>query len=248
MKLNHALIFLFLIMIISCRNSVEKQLTAEEIIDQAILVSGGERIENATINFTFRDKTYKANRHFGRYELDRLFLDEKDTIRDVLNNNTFERYVNSKKVAVSDSIAKGYSSSVNSVHYFSLLPYGLNGKAVNKTLLDTVSVLNKKYYKIKVTFDKESGGEDFEDVFIYWISTDAFNVDYLAYEYAVNGGGKRFRAAYNARFIDSIRFVDYNNYKPLNTEVNLQSLDSLFEAKQLKLLSKIELERISVTH
>ncbi|WAC02089.1 deoxyribose-phosphate aldolase [Lacinutrix neustonica] len=248
MKRNHALILLLTLVMISCRNSEEKQLTAEEIINKAIVVSGGEKIENATIDFTFRDKTYKAFRNLGRFELERVFLEDTDTIRDVLNNTTFKRYINSKKVVVSDSTTKLYSNAVNSVHYFSLLPYGLNAKAVNKTLLDTVTVLNKKYYKIRVTFDKENGGDDFDDVFVYWINTRTFKMDYLAYAYAVNGGGQRFRAAFNERFIEGIRFVDYNNYKPLNKDVKLESLERVYEAGELELLSKIVLENIRVTH
>jgi hypothetical protein len=56
----------------------------------------------------------------------------------------------------------------------------------------------------------------------------------------------RFREAYNERFVNGIRFVDYNNYKPLNTEMTIFETDSLFESGNLKLLSKIELKNIKV--
>ena len=59
-----------------------------------------------------------------------------------------------------------YSASVNSVHYFAVLPYGLDGKAVNKTYVNKVDIKGKSYHKIKVTFNEEGGGEDFEDVFM----------------------------------------------------------------------------------
>lgn len=91
------------------------------------------------------------------------------------------------------------------------------------------------------------GGKDFDDVFMYWIHKQNFTVDYFAYKYSVEGGGIRFREAYNARIIEGIRFVDYNNYKPESKDVSLEKLDSLFEKGALKLLSTIETEDITVT-
>ncbi len=140
-----------------------------------------------------------------------------------------------------------YSSSVNSVHYFSVLPYGLNAAAVNKEYLKKVEIKGRTYHKIKVTFNKENGGEDFEDVFVYWFDTEDYKVGYLAYSYNESDGlGLRFREAYNERYIDGVRFVDYNNYKPKKNTISVIDLDSLFEADRLKLLSKIELEHVKV--
>ncbi|MFT5436447.1 MAG: hypothetical protein ACI840_001095, partial [Ulvibacter sp.] len=64
--------------------------------------------------------------------------------------------------------------------------------------------------------------------------------------YEVDGGGIRFREAYNPRVVNGIRFADYNNYKPENLNVSLSNLDVLFEQGALKLLSKIETESVSV--
>ncbi len=232
--------------VISCSQPQKETLSAQDLINKSIVISGGNKISNSTLMFSFRDKKYKAFRRFGNYQLERFFIDEKDTVVDLLDNNKFERFVNFKKVELPDSTANKYSNAVNSVHYFSVLPFGLNDEAVNKKYLDTVRIKGKKYHKIEITFNKEKGGEDFDDVFLYWINTETYKVDYLAYEYHVNEGGKRFREAYNERIIDSIRFVDYNNYKPINKEASLYSLEHLFETNALKLLSKIELEAIEV--
>ena len=75
----------------------------------------------------------------------------------------------------------------------------------------------------------------------------SFKVDYLAYSYNEDDGvGMRFREAYNERFVNSLRFVDYNNYKTEDTSIPLESLGKAFEANQLKLLSKIELKNVTV--
>jgi hypothetical protein len=137
---------------------------------------------------------------------------------------------------------------VNSVHYFSVLPYGLNDLAVKKTLLEAVLIKNKMYDTVKVTFNQDGGGEDFEDVFMYWINKETSKIDYLAYSYnEVDGKGIRFREAYNERYVEGIRFVDYNNYKPKSTSISLINLPQLFKKGGLELLSKIELETITIT-
>ncbi|MDO5972032.1 deoxyribose-phosphate aldolase [Flavivirga aquimarina] len=217
------------------------------IIDQSINVSGGALLNTSNINFNFRDKHYIAKRDKGDFLYGRLFTNTADSILDLLTNKGFERYVNNDLVYTPDSMAVKYSSSVNSVHYFSVLPYGLNDAAVNKEYLGEIKIKNKSYHKIKITFNREGGGEDFEDEFIYWVETKTFKVDYLAYSYAEDDGmGLRFREAYNERYIKGIRFVDYINFKPLDKKANLLSLDSLHVTNGLKELSRINLEQIKV--
>ena len=128
------------------------------------------------------------------------------------------------------------------------LPFGLNAPAAKKKLLGELSIKGEVYYKILVSFDQVGGGVDYEDVFVYWVHKKSFTVDYFAYSYKVDGGGMRFREAYNPRQVNGIRFVDYNNYKPLKADVSVTAIDALFEAGALKLLSKIETERIEVQH
>jgi hypothetical protein len=256
--MKYLLLITLSVLLFNCKNakqdiSNEKQ-TAQSIIEQSIHISGGEIIEASTIEFDFRDKHYKAFRDVGTFYLERSFTDNSfqgidsiNEIVDVVSNKGFTRLVDGFLMAVQDSMAVKYSASVNSVHYFSVLPYGLNDAAVVKELLEDVSIKNQNYSTIKVTFNQEGGGEDFEDVFIYWINKETLKVDYLAYSYNEDHGkGIRFREAYNERYNAGVRFVDYNNYKPENSTVSLLKLPQLFENGKLKLLSKIELEHISV--
>ena len=239
-------------LIISCKNdsknqSVSTSLSAQEVIDKAIENSCHGNCNNAVIEFTFRDKQYRSNRNGGNYKLERIKNDSLGKIHDVVTNNGFYHYKDDELINLSDSIVKNISESVNSVHYFAQLPYGLNDAAVNKKLIGEAKIKGKIYYEIEVTFSEEGGGTDFDDTFLYWINNETFTVDYLAYKYATNGGGVRFREAYNPRIIEGIRFVDYNNFKPENKEVSLPELDQLFINKELKLVSKIETENVKVT-
>ena len=118
---------------------------------------------------------------------------------------------------------------------------------MQKKLLPSSTIKGKEYYKIEITFSKDGGGEDFEDVFIYWVGKKDFLIDYLAYSYHTNGGGKRFRVLKEQCNVKGIRFVDYHNYKPLNKKVSLINIDKAFENNQLKKVSEIILKDIEVT-
>ncbi len=241
----------FVIFCLSCKQKQEPgkiaEVSVQQIVDSAIASAGGKEYDKKEICFDFRGKEYFSLRDSWKYELHRTAIDSLGvSTTDVLSNNGFKRFVEDSLISVPDSMALRYGNSVNSVHYFAYLPYGLNDKAVNKELLGEVTLKGVPYYKVKVSFNETGGGTDFEDVFIYWISKENYEVDYLAYEYHVNGGGMRFREAYNHRIVNGIRFVDYKNFKPKSKEASLYQLDTLFEEGQLELLSKIELENIYV--
>jgi hypothetical protein len=225
----------------------EEPLTAQKIIDKAIERSCNGYCEKVSVEFTFRDRRYLRKRYGGSFEYQRITFGDHDTITDVLSNDGFKRFINDTLVNIPDSMVVKYSNSVNSVHYFSQLPYGLNDNAVNKKLLGNDTINNNIYYEIQVTFDQEGGGKDYEDVFIFWIDQNDLTVDYLAYEYFTDGGGIRFREAYNERVVNGIRFMDYNNYKPKSKDADLRDVDRLFEEGKLDLLSKIESEDLKVT-
>lgn len=256
--MKNYLVFLVVILFLGCKNdntntpqkdvkAIEKALTAENIIDKSIDVSGGDNFKMSSLKFEFRDIYYQALRKNHEFLLVRLTLDNNDSIFDMLSNVGYERYNNEDFVKLEDSIAKTYEASVNSVHYFSVLPYGLNDDAVNKTLLGSEQIKDKDYHKIKVTFNEAGGGEDFDDVFVYWINKETFKANYLAYSYREESGlGMRFREAYNERYINSLRFVDYNNFKSEDQSIQVENLGKAFEADQLELLSKIELKNLEV--
>ncbi len=244
--MKNIILILFVILFNSCIQKVEKQLSAQEIVDRSIEVSGGKLYSEQQVSFFFRGKKYISDINQGKKVLKRITFTDSIEIKDVKRHNSFERFFNDSLIHIPDTISSRYSNSVNSVHYFSRLPYGLNDPAVKKELLGEIKIKDKDYYKVKVTFSKDDGGDDFDDIYIYWFNKETFSPDYLAYEFHVDGGGIRFREAFNERYIQNIRFVDYNNLKPKNTKVSIFKIDSLFENGELELLSKIKLDSIKV--
>ena len=218
----------------------------QAIIDKSIEVSGGALYNSAKVNFRFRDIYYTSERGLRGKKLSRSFLKDSTMVLDILEAGEFKRILNGEPSMVADTMAVKYANSINSVHYFARLPFGLNDGAVIKRYLGETTIDDKLYDKIEVTFKEEGGGDDFDDIYVYWFNKATFKPDFLAYEFHVDGGGKRFRKALNERYVEGIRFVDYLNYKPADPQASVYELDSLFIRNELELLSRIELKDIEV--
>ncbi len=227
----------------SCKDD---EFDAQGIIDRSLQVSGSANWLEKPSSFRFRDYEYESGFSEGKKVLKRIIQADSNKILDIKTGQRFERYVNDSLIMLPDTLRNSYGNAVNSVHYFARLPFGLNDPAVNKEFLGTVGIKGNEYYKVKVTFDPMNGGDDFEDVYVYWFNKKTFKPDYLAYEFHVNGGGFRFREAYNERYIGGIRFVDYRNYKPRTPINTVFDLDQLFKQDQLELLSVIELKNVRI--
>jgi hypothetical protein len=231
---------------VSCLGEKSNTETAQNIVDESIEVSGGERYRNSHISFDFRDRSYVLDQEDGQRIMRRIYKTDSSTTVDIKSPGKFQRFVNDSLIVLGDTMAAKYANSVNSVHYFAYLPYGLNDRAVNKKLLGTAVIKGKAYFKIKVTFDKEGGGDDHDDTYVYWFNKKTMKPDYFAYEFQTDGGGMRLREAYNERYVNGIRFVDYHNFQTTDLNTPIWKIDSLFEANKLKLLSNIELKNIIV--
>ena len=217
------------------------QKKAQKIIDNAIKKHGGKKYRSAHFEYDFRKYHYTYHFDNGAFHYERY--DKATDTKDILSNEGFTRYRANKLMKLSAKEVKTYSASVNSVHYFAFLPYFLNDGAVYKNYIGSVSIKGEPYHKIQVTFSEEGGGQDHDDIYVYWIHKKSNTLDYLAYSFHVNGGGVRFRSAYNRRSVGGITFQDYVNYKHDKT-TPVFDLDKHYEAGELVELSRIELKNI----
>jgi len=154
---------------VSCSND-----NPQKIIDKSIAASGGQKYLSSTTEFDFRDRHYIAKRNEGVFSYERITKDSINTTHDFLSNDGFRREINGSQVEVADSMKTRYSASVNSVVYFALLPYGLNDASVEKIFLGETQIENREQYVVEITFGQEGGGEDHDDVFMYWINKKEF--------------------------------------------------------------------------
>ncbi len=245
MKFIYALGLLSIILFFACVTSKKAISTADTPLTKAIKSHGGKKYEAAYIGFTFRKKAYTFKNTGGAYEYTRTEEKDGQQIFDVLNNDGFKRNIAGVAQNLSDKDILKYGNSLNSVIYFAQLPYKLDDPAVTQVAKGKTSIKGKAYEVIQVSFAKEGGGTDHDDTYYYWVNQSTNIIDYLAYDFHVNGGGVRFRSAYNPRKVGGLHFQDYVNYKaPVNTP--LADLPAMYEKGALKELSKIELEDIRV--
>jgi hypothetical protein len=225
--------------IVSCTPSEQ---SSEKLIQNVIEYHGGEAYDSLNLQFKFRDKLYVLKHEDGKYQYERIFQDSTGReIDDVLDNSGFKRLIEGEKAELTSKDSTAYANSVNSVHYFALLPYNLQDEAVLAHNVDDALINGKPYKTVEVKFEQEGGGTDHEDVFMFWFNSNTYEMDFFAYSYQTEGGGVRFRESINKVKVDGVIFQDYNNFKAeLGTE--LSNLPSMFENKELELLSKIELE------
>ncbi len=217
--------------------------SADAIVQNAIKAHGGSLYDSANYEFVFRDKLYMFNNADGSaYRLN--FKDSLgNRIEDNFKNGSFSRTINDKIVDLSEKDISIHSNALNSVIYFATLPHKLKDRAVHKENVGETVIKGEDYDVIRVTFGKEGGGKDHDDIFMYWVNKKSNYINYLAYSYSTNDGGVRFRSAYNPRTIDGIRFQDYINWEaPIGTP--LKELPALFEKDELKELSRIETEDV----
>lgn len=216
----------------------------EALIQSAVTAHGGTAYASAHYQFVFRGKTYTFHNQGELYTYSKSTLKDGQETLDKMDNFGFVRMKDG--AAVSDMTPKqigGSREGLNSVIYFATLPYKLLDKAVNAKYVADQKIKGQDYSMVQVTFDQEGGGKDYEDVFMYWFNKSTNTMDYLAYSYHVNGGGVRFRTAYNTRTVEGVVFQDYVNYKADKTTA-LDQLPALWETDQLKELSRIETESV----
>jgi len=217
---------------------------AQAIVDRAIGRHGGPQFDQTRITFDFRQYTLRVERKGGRFDYRRTYKDSLgNRVSERMTNAAFTRRVNAKPQSLSDQEYKRYYEAVNAVVYLSLLPYRLNDAGVVKQSLGTVQIKGKPYHKVQVSFTRENGGNDFQDVFYYWFDAEENTMDYFAY----SAGGNRFRQAVNRRAVQGILFQDYVNHTHAEGDTTaLVHFDRLFDADKLVVLSKIEHRNIRV--
>lgn len=220
--------------------------TAQEVLKKAIERHGFEPGQEFEVQFDFRNNHYNARISEKGDVYKRVLRKGNDVIEDIITHETYSRRVNHEEIDLrNDNLWYSYSADTRSVIYFALLPYGLNKEAMNIQLMPCIELEGQPYFKVEIIYGKNGGGKDFEDVFVYWVHQTNYTIDYLAYSFNINGGGVRFRKAYNQREVDGIRFQDYVNYT-IDKDYPAHELDYAYQTNQLREISRINLENIKV--
>ncbi|WP_028567150.1 DUF6503 family protein [Salisaeta longa] len=227
-------------------------LSAAAVVDSARAAHGSARLHDAVVRFTFRDARFTLRQNDGRYRYEQTFTDTLGRrVVEGLSNDSVYRAIDGTPVRpLPDSARDAIATAVNSVRYFALLPGPLNDPAVQLGPLTRDTIRGVPYYQVPVTFRKQGGGKDHEDVFVYWFHPETFAMNYLAYAYGVGPGesfGTRFRVAYNERRVGGVRFADFRNYTDTTLAADqLGRYPERMARDALTLVSRIALDSVRV--
>jgi hypothetical protein len=220
---------------------------AAQAVAEAIERHGGEVFRDMDVTFNFRETRFRVIQDGGLFRYERSYVGPGgEGVLEALSNEGVERLVDGSPVPLDQADRNRISTAVNSVVYFGFLPFRLQDPAVVLRDLGEVSVYDRPYRKVEVTFHEEGGGDDWEDRFVYWFHRDDRTLDYLAYRYSRDGGGTRFRRAVNRRAVGGLLLQDYENYAGVQDVEDIADYDQLLEQGRLRLVSVVELEDVVV--
>ena len=77
------LFFLVVLAFVSCKQN-DIPLTAQQIIDKAIIANGSDNVNDSELIFNFRQHKYKATRKQGKFILERITTKEIKITHDLL--------------------------------------------------------------------------------------------------------------------------------------------------------------------
>lgn len=226
--------------------------SAAAIVDSAVVAHGGPTLDRAVVTFDFRGDNYRLRQDEGRFHYRRTYADSLGrTVREGLTNDGIYRVVEGDTVELSASERDAVRTTVNSVRYFALLPEPLEDPAVQSAYSGRDTIGGVPYHRIEVTFREKGGGQDWQDVFVYWFRTDTYAMDYLSYAFGQGPGeeesGTRFREAYNVRRINGVRVADYYNYTVDTLAAGqMARYPDLWARDAVRLVSRVEIDSVQV--
>jgi hypothetical protein len=217
------------------------------VIGEAIERHGGEVFRDMDVSFTFRGARFRVVQDGGLFRYERRYVGPRgEVVEESLSNEGAHRLVDGSPIPLDQADQARVETAVNSVVYFGFLPFRLQDPAVVLRDLGEVTVHDRPYRKVEVTFREEGGGDDWEDRFVYWFHRDDRTLDYLAYRYHRDGGGTRFRRAVNRREVGGLLLQDYENYTGIQEVGDIADYDRLMERGLLRLVSVVGMEDLVV--
>ena len=145
---SHLTLLLVCLIVGACTPSNDPQY----IVDRAIEVHGLKALDNAVIEFDYRDKHFKATRNNGMFSYERTYTDSTGDVREVLNNDEVFQEINGERVEITEKKRYSIQETNNSVVYFGFVPYFLNDPAVQKQYIGPTTIAGQPYHEIAITF------------------------------------------------------------------------------------------------
>ncbi len=201
-------------------------------------------LNNAEVTFDFRDRHFSITRNNGMFRYSREYTDTLGrNVVEFMDNEAVGREIEGQVIQIDSLESEKIQVAINSVVYFASLPLPLQDPAVIARRLEDEQVGDSLYHRIEVTFEKEGGGLDYQDRFVYWINSDTKLIDLLAYYFYTDEGGSRFRSVINRRVSpEGIVINEYDNFATVGGDLpidEIQNYAQLWKDGRLRHVSQI---------
>ncbi|MEL7372221.1 MAG: DUF6503 family protein, partial [Myxococcota bacterium] len=196
---------------------------AQAVIRRAIEAHGHDALIRASVRFSFRGTPYSMRRDNGQFVYERWTTRGTSKSHETLTNQGYTATINGQRISLPPRVQDSRRKSLNSVVYFASLPLVLRDPAVRATALSPTRIKGERYDTIQVQFSENGGGDDHDDVFLYWFEQKTGRLAYLAYRFHTGQGGVRFRVATGFTKSGQVTFVQWDNYGLEDKTVSLAS-------------------------
>jgi len=244
LHLNKLVILAIVFSFLGCKKS-SKKLSAQDILEKAIIAHGGDSYNNSIITFGLDDLQYKLlrNNTVRQSEITRHI--DSTVYKATYKNGYAQHYINDIEQKETYFSKKFIDARLDGFSFVFSIPHSLKRNSIKLKKLEDVKIKNINYYVVKATeeiIDKNDINE-----FIIYVNPNTFLVEYTALEYDLHLNLKIFKRAHNTRIIKNIVFSDYYSFKPHLDTTKLEDLYKYFNASDLKELKHHTYKSIDVT-
>jgi len=243
-------IFILLFSFFSCKEESKRTavVDADTLLENTINAHGGNLYKNSIISFKFKSFNYTLKRDDNDYEY-QMIREEKDVLKEAKTfNGGFEYFEDGEQKELSARLSSMFTNRINSMAYWIYIPYEFSTNDAIKEYIGKDVLRGNEYHKLKITYRQFEGLPEDDRIYILWIDTKKFEIDFVAVGNLNDTNGKKFYAAGNKRKIKGMLFSDYEMYntKTKSKEINFEDLGTSYNIGAMLRDNIVTYENISV--
>lgn len=216
------------------------------LLNKVIEAHGDSQVfYNSIISFSIDGLAYQLDRsaHISNFKVSR----QKDS---VLNEATYQNgLITTYKNGIEQEPAQGLNKlylnqSFENVAYLLSFPFSLTQNHVILNQLTDVTIRNKPYHVLEVTFTKLEGQP--ENIFLLYINTQSYQISFMAENFEHSGQQNIFSRYLNYRQVKGLLFYDMYRFKSTQDSLVLNDMYKAYNNSLLAEPTLRKLENISV--
>lgn len=221
--------------------------TMPEIVARSIEFHGGSLYEHSTMAMTisslsgsFRIETTRRGGQFNHTVIGTMGGDVERRVR--VDNDGVQESHGGNEVVLDENGTRIARAFVDARVFFPLLPYSLNGSAVQFEDLGQDTWSGRDLHKVKVSFTPESSN-DADDHYMFWFDPETGRMEQFGYDF---DGGLRLRKGVEFERVGGVLFSTQENYAIDGERIPVDLLSEDYVAENMRLLSTVVISDVTV--